>query len=94
MMRTRFIGVMMRDAEEKASGRSRVQMEIKKKIQRVRKISCEILLTEFISWTFGGFTSDVVFDFLGTEAFRRKPKLSLNRGFDHGCKEKSEEESC
>lgn len=38
--------------------------KIKKKIQHVRKISCEFYLTEFISLMFGRFTSNTVFDFL------------------------------
>jgi hypothetical protein len=41
-MRARFLIVRMRNADEKSPGRSRVQREIKKKIQRSRKISCEM----------------------------------------------------
>ena len=75
-MRRHFYAVMMRDEGAEASGRSRVETEIKKKIRRLRKISCEILLTEFISLVFGGFTSNVVFGFFSFEAFGHKPKLS------------------
>jgi hypothetical protein len=80
-------------AEAHTAGRSRVKTEIKKKIRGSRKISCEFFSGAFISSVFGGFTSNVVFDFLWFEAFRRNPN-SHDRGFDHGCKEKSEEESC
>jgi hypothetical protein len=51
-------------------GRSRVEREIKKKIQSPRKISCEFYLTEFISLMFGRFTSNAVFDFLVRDAGR------------------------
>jgi hypothetical protein len=67
-MRSDFSALMMRVADKNLPDRSRVQMEIKKKIRRVCKISCEILLTEFISSVFGGFTSNVVFDFFGSKS--------------------------